>query len=129
MVRAGEGCVLITGCDSGMGMASTLHLAGKGFHIFAGCLNEEKMVRAARPQTPRPTVAEDALVRSTLESPAAESNRLRRASRSPPTAQPGDAARDGPSGAPPGKKRRNHVVAHAECGDDLDDVINSLAVW
>jgi NAD(P)-dependent dehydrogenase (short-subunit alcohol dehydrogenase family) len=33
--------VLVTGCDHGVGYATAKHLAGLGFHVFAGCLSAE----------------------------------------------------------------------------------------
>jgi len=35
-----EGCVLVTGADSGMGEVAAVHLADKGFHVFAGIFLE-----------------------------------------------------------------------------------------
>jgi len=36
-----EGCIFITGCDSGMGEAAAMHLANVGFHVFAGIYLEK----------------------------------------------------------------------------------------
>ena len=36
-----QGCVFVTGCDSGMGLETTTYLSGKGFHVFAACLTED----------------------------------------------------------------------------------------
>ena len=33
--------VFITGCDSGFGRALALHLLGRGYTVFAGCLTKE----------------------------------------------------------------------------------------
>jgi 3-hydroxybutyrate dehydrogenase len=33
-------CILITGCDSGVGLTLALHAKSLGFHVIATCLNE-----------------------------------------------------------------------------------------
>jgi len=38
-----QGSVFITGCDSGMGEITALHLAKKGFHVFAGVFLDDSM--------------------------------------------------------------------------------------
>ncbi len=40
-----RGCVLVTGCDSGMGETTALHLAKVGFHVFAACFTEDGVKR------------------------------------------------------------------------------------
>jgi len=39
-----QGSVFITGCDSGMGEITAIHLAKKGFHVFAGVYLDESFV-------------------------------------------------------------------------------------
>lgn len=36
-----ELAVAVTGCDTGFGQAVAIHLAERGFHVFAGCLEQE----------------------------------------------------------------------------------------
>ena len=38
-IEVGNKCVLITGCDTGIGNDLAKHLDGLGFHVFAGCLD------------------------------------------------------------------------------------------
>lgn len=48
-----EGAVFVTGCDSGMGEVTALHLAGLGFTVFAGCFaadSESKLREKVRAQ-------------------------------------------------------------------------------
>jgi hypothetical protein len=36
-----DGAVFVTGCDSGMGLNTAQHLAGVGYHVFAGCYSKD----------------------------------------------------------------------------------------
>lgn len=36
-----DGAVFVTGCDSGMGHATAVHLASVGYHVFAGCYSKD----------------------------------------------------------------------------------------
>lgn len=40
MVDPGRGAIVVTGASTGIGRAATLHLAGRGFHVFAGVRKE-----------------------------------------------------------------------------------------
>jgi NAD(P)-dependent dehydrogenase (short-subunit alcohol dehydrogenase family) len=40
-----EGSVFVTGCDSGMGETTAFHLAGVGYHVFAGCYLTESFAK------------------------------------------------------------------------------------
>jgi NAD(P)-dependent dehydrogenase (short-subunit alcohol dehydrogenase family) len=40
MADLGRGAIVVTGASTGIGRAATLHLAGLGFHIYAGVRNE-----------------------------------------------------------------------------------------
>ena len=41
------GCVVVTGCDSGMGETTAFHLAKTGYHVFAACFLENSREKYA----------------------------------------------------------------------------------
>lgn len=42
-----DGAVFVTGCDSGMGLTTALHLANVGYHVFAGCYSKDSFAQYA----------------------------------------------------------------------------------
>lgn len=70
--RNERGFVIVTGTSTGIGAATALHLAGKGFHVFAGVRRVEdgEALRAKAPAVVTPVII-DVTDGSTISAAAA----------------------------------------------------------